>query len=130
MESRIFIYCILKYVKIRFLFPLPVYYAFAASPLKKNVVLAVLPVAMRKQRLLVGTSGVATGKPANKLTMEAPFVLGQLPESRGVKIIFTRTTIEVSNLISLSVFMLVDQQIEMFLVYRFSLRFITKKKVS
>jgi hypothetical protein len=51
MESRIFIYCILKYVKIRFLVPLPVYYAFAASPLKKNGVLAV-PVAMRKQRLL------------------------------------------------------------------------------
>ncbi len=49
-----------------------------------------------KVKVTGGTSGVATGKPEYKLTLEASLVLGQLLESRGAKVIFTRTTNEVN----------------------------------
>jgi N-acetylmuramoyl-L-alanine amidase len=49
-----------------------------------------------KIKVTGGTSGVATGKPEYKLTLEASLILGQLLESRGVKVIFTRTTHDVN----------------------------------
>jgi N-acetylmuramoyl-L-alanine amidase len=52
-----------------------------------------------KMKVTGGTSGVSTGKPEYKLTLEASLILGQLLESRGVKVIFTRTTnnVNISN---------------------------------
>lgn len=52
-----------------------------------------------KMKVTGGTSGVATGKPEYKLTLEASLILGQLLESRGVRVIFTRTTnnVNISN---------------------------------
>jgi N-acetylmuramoyl-L-alanine amidase len=49
-----------------------------------------------KMKVTGGTSGVATGKPEYKLTLEASLILGQLLESRGIKVIFTRTTNDVN----------------------------------
>jgi N-acetylmuramoyl-L-alanine amidase len=49
-----------------------------------------------KMKVTGGTSGVATGNPEYKLTLEASLILGQLLESRGVKVIFTRTTNDVN----------------------------------
>jgi N-acetylmuramoyl-L-alanine amidase len=43
-----------------------------------------------------GTSGVATGKPEYKLTLEASLILGDLLEKKGVKVIYTRTSNEVN----------------------------------
>lgn len=45
-----------------------------------------------KIKVTGGTSGVATGKPEYKLTLEASVVLGQLLESKGAKVVYTRTT--------------------------------------
>ena len=52
-----------------------------------------------KMKVTGGTSGVSTGKPEYKLTLEASLILGQLLESRGVKVIFTRTAnnVNISN---------------------------------
>lgn len=53
-----------------------------------------------KIKVTGGTSGVTTGKPEYKLTLEASLVLGQLLESKGAKVIYTRTTndVNLSNL--------------------------------
>ncbi|MGG3467484.1 N-acetylmuramoyl-L-alanine amidase [Neobacillus pocheonensis] len=45
-----------------------------------------------KIKVTGGTSGVATGKPEYKLTLEASLILGELLESKGIKVIYTRTT--------------------------------------
>lgn len=52
-----------------------------------------------KIKVTGGTSGVATGKPEYKLTLEASLLLGQLLESKGAKVIYTRTTdnVNISN---------------------------------
>ncbi|MEH7130618.1 N-acetylmuramoyl-L-alanine amidase [Neobacillus drentensis] len=49
-----------------------------------------------KIKVTGGTSGVATGKPEYKLALEASLILGELLESRGVKVIYTRTTSDVN----------------------------------
>ena len=49
-----------------------------------------------KIKVTGGTSGVATGKPEYKLTLEASLILGELLEKRGVKVIYTRTTHDVN----------------------------------
>jgi N-acetylmuramoyl-L-alanine amidase len=49
-----------------------------------------------KDKVTGGTSGVATGKPEYKLTLEASIVLGDLLKSRGLKVIYTRTVNEVN----------------------------------
>ncbi|WP_066067116.1 N-acetylmuramoyl-L-alanine amidase [Neobacillus soli] len=49
-----------------------------------------------KMKVTGGTSGVATGKPEYKLALEASLVLGDLLESSGVKVIFTRTSHDVN----------------------------------
>ncbi|MCM3729127.1 N-acetylmuramoyl-L-alanine amidase [Neobacillus cucumis] len=49
-----------------------------------------------KIKVTGGTSGVATGKPEYKLTLEASLILGQLLESKGIKVIYTRTTNDVN----------------------------------
>lgn len=52
-----------------------------------------------KIKVTGGTSGVATGKPEYKLTLEASLLLGQMLESKGARVIYTRTThdVNVSN---------------------------------
>ncbi|MGG1678134.1 N-acetylmuramoyl-L-alanine amidase [Neobacillus sp. NRS-1170] len=45
-----------------------------------------------KIKVTGGTSGVTTGKPEYKLTLEASLILGELLESRGGKVIYTRTS--------------------------------------
>ncbi|ULT56759.1 N-acetylmuramoyl-L-alanine amidase [Neobacillus drentensis] len=49
-----------------------------------------------KMKVTGGTSGVTTGKPEYKLTLEASLILGQMLESRGVKVIYTRTTNDIN----------------------------------
>jgi N-acetylmuramoyl-L-alanine amidase len=49
-----------------------------------------------KIKVTGGTSGVATGKPEYKLTLEASLILGEILEKRGVKVIYTRTTHDVN----------------------------------
>lgn len=49
-----------------------------------------------KIKVTGGTSGVATGKPEYKLTLEASLILGKILEKRGVKVIYTRTTHDVN----------------------------------
>jgi N-acetylmuramoyl-L-alanine amidase len=52
-----------------------------------------------KMKVTGGTSGVSTRKPEYKLTLEASIILGQLLESKGVKVIYTRKTnnVNISN---------------------------------
>ncbi|WP_256358537.1 N-acetylmuramoyl-L-alanine amidase [Bacillus sp. sid0103] len=52
-----------------------------------------------KIKVTGGTSGVATGKPEYKLTLEASLILGEILEKRGVKVIYTRTkhNVDLSN---------------------------------
>ncbi|WP_052352933.1 N-acetylmuramoyl-L-alanine amidase family protein [Neobacillus dielmonensis] len=45
-----------------------------------------------KLKVSGGTTGVVTGKPEYILTLEASLILGNLLESKGVKVIYTRTT--------------------------------------
>jgi N-acetylmuramoyl-L-alanine amidase len=49
-----------------------------------------------KIKVTGGTSGVATGKPEYKLTLEASLILGEILEERGMKVIYTRTTHDVN----------------------------------
>jgi N-acetylmuramoyl-L-alanine amidase len=49
-----------------------------------------------KVKVTGGTTGVTTGKPEYQLTLEASLVLGELLESRGIEVIFTRTTHDVN----------------------------------
>lgn len=49
-----------------------------------------------KIKVTGGTLGVATGKPEYQLALEASLELGQLLESKGVKVIYTRTTNDVN----------------------------------
>jgi N-acetylmuramoyl-L-alanine amidase len=49
-----------------------------------------------KLKVTGGTSGVATGKPEYQLALEASFILGELLEKQGIKVIYTRTTHDVN----------------------------------
>jgi N-acetylmuramoyl-L-alanine amidase len=49
-----------------------------------------------KTKVTGGTTGVVTGKPEYKLTLDAALILGGLLEKRGVKVIYTRTTNQVN----------------------------------
>lgn len=49
-----------------------------------------------KMKVTGGTSGVATGKPEYQLTLEASLILGELLQSKGIQVIYTRTTDDVN----------------------------------
>ncbi|MEH7130851.1 N-acetylmuramoyl-L-alanine amidase [Neobacillus drentensis] len=49
-----------------------------------------------KIKVTGGTSGVATGKPEYQLALEASLVLGELLQSKGIQVIYTRTTNDVN----------------------------------